>query len=102
MGRRVTTRCTHEAGVREPWALYQVYANVGWPHASLRVPWRPLFPTHGTGSATPGRPRPPAMAAGLTERVWPLREVLLFRVPPWPQPVEVSTQGDGQRHGKVA
>ena len=33
MGRRVTTRCTHEAGVREPWALYQVYANVGWPHA---------------------------------------------------------------------
>ena len=68
MGRRVTTRCTHEAGVREPWALYQVYANVGWPHASLRVPWRPLFPTHGTGSATPGRPRPPAMAAGLTER----------------------------------
>ena len=53
----------------------------------LRVPWRPLFPTHGTGSATPGRPRPPAMAAGLTEQVWPLREVLLFRVPPWPQPV---------------
>jgi hypothetical protein len=27
------------------------------------------------------------MAAGLTKHVWPLREVLLFRVPPWPQPV---------------
>ena len=26
------------------------------------------------------------MAAGLTERVLTLREVLLFRVPPWPQP----------------
>jgi hypothetical protein len=26
------------------------------------------------------------MAAGLTDRVWSLREVLLFRVPPWPQP----------------
>jgi hypothetical protein len=26
------------------------------------------------------------MAAGLTNHVWTLREVLLFRVPPWPQP----------------
>jgi hypothetical protein len=26
------------------------------------------------------------MAAGLTERVWTLREVFMFRVPPWPQP----------------
>jgi hypothetical protein len=26
------------------------------------------------------------MAAGLTDRVWTLREVLMFRVPPWPQP----------------
>ena len=87
MGQRVTTLCKHEAGVRQPWALDQVYSNVGLPHASLRVPLRPLFPTNGTGSATPGRPRTPAMAAGLTERVWPLREVWLFRVPPWPQPV---------------
>jgi hypothetical protein len=26
------------------------------------------------------------MAAGLTDHVWTLKEVLLFRVPPWPQP----------------
>jgi hypothetical protein len=26
------------------------------------------------------------MAAGLTDHVWTLREGLLFRVPPWPQP----------------
>jgi hypothetical protein len=25
------------------------------------------------------------MAAGLTDRVWTLRDVLLCRVPPWPQ-----------------
>jgi hypothetical protein len=31
----------------------------------------------------------PAMAAGLTDHTWSLREVLLFRVPPWPQPAEV-------------
>jgi len=29
------------------------------------------------------------MAAGLTDHVWTLREVLCFRVPPWPQPVGV-------------
>jgi len=26
------------------------------------------------------------MAARVTDHVWTLREVLLFRVPPWPQP----------------
>jgi len=46
-------------------------------------------PTHGSGSAMQGRPCPPAMAAGLTDHVWTLREVLLFRVPPWPQPAGV-------------
>jgi len=35
------------------------------------------------------RPCTPAMAAGLTDQVWSLREVLLFRVPPWPQPQTV-------------
>jgi len=29
------------------------------------------------------------MAAGLTDRVWTLRDVLLYRVPPWPQPAGV-------------
>jgi len=27
----------------------------------------------------------PAMAVGLTDHIWSVREVLLFRVPPWPQ-----------------
>jgi hypothetical protein len=26
------------------------------------------------------------MAAGLTDHVWSLKEVLCYRVPPWPQP----------------
>jgi len=47
-------------------------------------------PTNGTGSAMQWRPCTPAMAAGLTNQVWSLREVLLFRVPPWPQPQTVS------------
>jgi hypothetical protein len=39
----------------------------------------------GTGALKRWQPRTPAMAAGLTERVWSLREVLMYRVPPWPQ-----------------
>jgi IS1 family transposase len=89
IGRRVTTLCKHEDSVRQQLALYQVYYHFCLPHASLRVPLPRLLPTNGTGSATQWRPRPPAMAAGLTERVWTLREVLRFRVPPWPQPVGV-------------
>ena len=59
------------------------------PHASLRVPLVAPVPTHGTGSAKRWPPRTPAMAAGLTDHVWTLREVMLFRVPPWPQPAMV-------------
>ena len=31
------------------------------------------------------RPCTPAMAAGVTDHVWSFKEVLLYRVPPWPQ-----------------
>jgi hypothetical protein len=89
VGRRVTTLCKGEGGLRQQLALYHAYDNFCLPHASLRVPLPQSLPTHGTGSAKTGRPRTPAMAAGLTERVWTLREVLLLRVPPWPQPVGV-------------
>jgi IS1 family transposase len=86
IGRRVTTLCKHEDGLRQQLAVYHVYDNFCLPHASLRVPLPQPLPTNGTGSAKTWRPRTPAMAAGLTDRVWSLREVLLFRVPPWPQP----------------
>jgi len=89
VGRRVTTLCKGEDGLRQQLALYHVYYNFCLPHASLRVPLPQPLPTNGTGSAKTWQPRTPAMAAGLTERVWTLREVLLFRVPPWPQPVGV-------------
>jgi len=89
IGRRVTTLCKHEDGVRQQLALYHVYYNFCLPHASLRIPVALPEPTHGTGSAKCWQPRTPAMAAGLTEHVWTLREVLLFRVPPWPQPAQV-------------
>src|SRR5262247_716201 len=89
VGRRVTTLCKGEVGMRQQLVLYHVYYNFGLPHASLRVPLAAPLPTNGTGSATQWQLRTPAMAAGLTDHVWTLREVLLFRVPPWPQPAGV-------------
>src|SRR5712691_3337022 len=89
VGRRVSTLCKHEAGLRQQLALSQVYYNFCLPHAGLRQTLPQPQPTHGTGSARQGRPQTPAMAAGLTDHMRTLREVLLFRVPPWPQPVGV-------------
>jgi IS1 family transposase len=89
VGRRVMTLCKGEDGLRHQLALYQPYDNFCLPHASLRQPLPQPEPTNGNGSAKRWRPRTPAMAAGLTDHVWTLREVLLFRVPPWPQPQSV-------------
>ncbi len=86
VGRRVTTLCKHEAGLRQQLAVYHVYYNFCLPHTSLRQPLSHPEPTNGSGSAKQWRPQTPAMAAGLTDHVWTLREVLMFRVPPWPQP----------------
>jgi IS1 family transposase len=86
VGRRVATLCKGEDGLRQQLALYHVYYNFCLPHASLRIPLVLPEPTHGTGSAKRWQPQTPAMAAGLTDHVWSVREMLLFRVPPWPQP----------------
>ena len=59
------------------------------PHSSLRQPLPVPEATNGSGSAKVWRLCTPAMAAGLTDHVWSLKEVLLYRVPPWPQPQTV-------------
>jgi len=89
VGRRVSTLCKGEDGLRQQLALYQTYYNFCLPHASLCQALPQPEPTNGTGSAKQWRPQTPAMAAGVTDRVWSLREVLMFRVPPWPQPAGV-------------
>jgi len=86
IGRRVMTLCKGEAGLRQQLSIYHTYYNFCLPHTSLRLSLPRLLPTHGTGSAKRWRPRTPAMADELTDRVWTLREVWMFRVPPWPQP----------------
>jgi IS1 family transposase len=86
IGRRTSALCKGKEGLRQQLALFHVYHNFVLPHASLRQPLLVPEPTNGLGSAKVWRPRTPAMAAGLTDHVWTLREVLLYRVPPWPQP----------------
>jgi IS1 family transposase len=83
IGRRVNTVCKHEAGLRQQLALFLVYHTFVLPHASLRVPLPEVI--QGTKSVQRWQQRTPAMTAGLTGRVWSLREVLMYRVPPWPQ-----------------
>ncbi len=89
IGRRVNTLCQDEAGVRDQVTLFQTYHNFVLPRASLRQPLLIPEATNGRGAAKVWRPCTPAMAAGLTDHVWTLKEVLCYRVPPWPQPQTV-------------
>jgi hypothetical protein len=76
IGRRVNTLCQGEAGLRDQLVLFQVYHNFVVPHASLRQPLLIPEATNGCGSAKLWRLCTPAMAAGLTDHVWSLKEVL--------------------------
>jgi len=89
VGRRVNTLCQGEDGLRHQLTVYHAYYNFCLPHASLRQPLLVPELTNGSGSAKVWRPCTPAMAAGLTDHVWSLKDVLLYRVPPWPQPQTV-------------
>jgi IS1 family transposase len=86
VGRRVNTLCQGEEGLRHQLTVYHAYDNFCLPHSSLRQPLLVPEATNGSGSAKVWRPCTPAMAAGLTDHVWSLAEVLRYRVPPWPQP----------------
>ena len=84
--RRSASPCKSGDGLRHQLVLFQSYHNFVLPHAALRQALAEPMPTNGSGSAKLWRPCTPAMAAGLTDHVWTLKEVLMFRVPPWPQP----------------
>src|SRR6266446_1823309 len=58
VGRRVSTRCKGEDGLRQQLALYHVYDHFCLPHTSVRVPLPQPLPTNGTGSAKRWRPQP--------------------------------------------
>ena len=83
---RKSVRAVIVGHARQQLAIFHAYHNFVLPHASLRLPIPEAEMSCKTGSIKSWRQQTPAMAAGLTDRLWTLREVLLFRVPPWPQP----------------
>ena len=87
LGRRVIQRAHSATGLSHQVDLFLIYYNFCLPHTSLRLPLATPQPTRGQGSLKQKLDCTPAMAAGLTDHVWSLREVLLYRVPPWPQDV---------------
>jgi IS1 family transposase len=89
IGRRVNTLCQGAEGLLDQLVLFQTDHNFVLSPASLRQPLPVAEAPHGRGSAQRWQLCTPALAAGLTEHVWSLTEVLLYRVPPWPQPAGV-------------
>ena len=87
LGRRVESLAKTAQGLRRQALLVRGYYNFCLPHSSLRVPLPQPIPTKGTGSPKKWQPRTPTMAAGVTDHVWSMEELLLFRVPPWAKEV---------------
>ncbi len=62
--------------------LSLAYYHFVLPHASLTEPLPVPLPTRGSGSPKKWRQVTPAMAAGITDHVWTMEELLSYRVPP--------------------
>jgi IS1 family transposase len=90
LGRKVISLAKTNAGLISQLSLWQAYYNFCLPHTSLRLLLPEPQPTKGNGSPKKWQQRTPAMAAGVADRVWRLEELLLFRVPPWRQPVAAT------------
>lgn len=90
LGRKVMGLAKSEPGLTRQLTLAQAYYNFCLPHFALRLPLLQPVPTRGNGSLKVWQSRTPAMAAGITNHVCRLEELLLFRPPPWPQPVAVA------------
>lgn len=87
LGRKTVGLAKGKPGLSHQLTLTQAYYNFCLPHFGLRIPLPEPIPTKGCGSPKVWQYRSPAMAAGVTNHICPLEELLLFRLPPWQQPV---------------
>jgi len=83
---RRLTRKTSGFSKELPWLEKQLWLSLAYyhlvlPHDSLRQRLNTPEPTRGSGSARCWCPITPAMAAGMTDHVWTMTELLSYRVP---------------------
>ena len=83
---RRLTRKTSGFSKELPWLEKQLWLSLAYyhlvlPHESLRQPLPRPEPTRGSGSARCWCPITPAMAAGMTDHIWTMTELLSYRVP---------------------
>lgn len=83
---RRLTRKTIAFSKALPWLEKQLWLSLAYyhfclPHQSLRQRLPAPQPTRGSGSPRQWRPVTPAMAAGMTDRVWTTAELLGYRAP---------------------
>lgn len=83
---RRLTRKTSGFSKELPWLEKQLWLSLAYyhlvlPHESLRQRLDTPEPTRGTGSARRWCAITPAMAAGMTDHVWTMTELLSYRVP---------------------
>jgi hypothetical protein len=82
LGRKVNAFSQDHAYLEDQLAWSFAYDHFVVPHLGLRHRLAPPLPTKGSGSPKRWLQRTPAMAAGLTDHIWTMDELLSFRVPP--------------------
>ena len=87
LARRTIQIAKTATGLEQQLSVAGTNYNFCLPHSSLRQPLPMPIPTKGSGSPKLWEPQTPAMAAGITDHVWTMEELLLFRAPPWHQPM---------------
>jgi IS1 family transposase/transposase-like protein len=82
LARKTSSFCKDRERLRQRVVFFQAFYNVARPHMSLRQPL-PLHERTHHGAIRPRwRECTPAMAAGLTDRVWTFRELLTAKFEP--------------------
>ena len=87
LARRTIQIAKTALGLGQQLSLVGTKYNFCLPHNSVRLPLPTPIPTKGTGSPKLWEQRTPAMAAGITDHIWTMEELLMFRAPPWDQPM---------------
>jgi len=90
LARKTLALAKNEVALEQQLNLRRGCYNFTLPHHSLRQRLPEPIPTNGNGSPKIWQQRTPAMAAGVTDHIWSLEELLRFRAPPWRQPIPTS------------